>query len=266
MRSEERQKYILKKAKEKGFVSIPKTAQMLEVSVETIRRDINVLCGKNLLKKVHGGAVPIKTPIRKDPDFRVRIQQNQQEKIAIGKAAEELIRPGAVVALGYGATVQTMVSCLSNVQDVTFVTISLAVGGMLIDKLAAGEITGKVLMIGGELNVQSGHTEGSFTTDALDQFYFDLAIVSCSSLSTGGAANTTAPATSLSYHMMDHAAKTILLVDSDKLGKNSVYRFAGLTDFDHIITDNKVPCPNEILERLSDSETRLTVVDCAGRG
>ena len=36
----------------------------------------------------------------------------------------------------------------------------------------------------------------------------------------------------------------ILLVDSEKLGKNSVYRFAGLTDFDHIITDNKVPCPS----------------------
>ena len=265
MRGEERQEYIFQKAKEKGFVSIPKTAQMLEISVETVRRDINVLCSKNLLRKVHGGAVPVKTPIRKDPDFRVRIQQNQQEKIAIGKAAEAMIRPGDVVALGYGATVQTMVSYLSNVQDVTFVTNSLAVGGMLLDKLAAGEITGKVLMIGGELNVQSGNTEGSFTTDALDMFYFDLAIVSCSSLSTGGAANATAPATSLSCHLMEHAAKTILLVDSDKLGKNSVYRFAGLTSFDHIITDNKFPCPGEILERLNDSSTRLTVVDCAGK-
>ena len=101
--------------------------------------------------------------------------------------------------------------------------------------------------------------------DALDQFYFDLTIISCSSLSTGGAANTTAAATSLCRHMMGHAAKSILLVDSEKMGKNSVYRFAGLTDFDHIITDNKVPCPTEILEQLNNSNTQLTVVDCAGK-
>ena len=61
---------------------------------------------------------------------------------------------------------------------------------------------------------------------------------------------------------MEHAASAVLLVDSEKLGKNSVYRIAGLTDFDHIITDNKVPCPNEILELLSASNTQLTVVDC----
>ena len=265
MRSEERQAYILKQARKNGFVSIPKTAEILEVSVETVRRDVNMLCSKNLLRKVHGGASPIKTPIRKDPDLRVRIHQNQQEKIAIGKAAEALIHPGDVVALGYGATVQTMVSCLSNLQDVTFVTNSLIVGGMLLDKLTSGEITGKVLMVGGELNTQSRNTEGTFMIDALDQFYFDLAIISCSSLSTGGATNSTAAASGFGRHLMNHAASTILLVDSEKLGKNSVCRFAGLTDFDHIITDNKAPCPNEILEQLIGSNTQLTVVDCGDK-
>lgn len=265
MRSEERQAYILKHARKNGFISIPKTAETLEISVETVRRDVNILCGKNLLRKVHGGAAPIKTPIRKDPDFRVRIQQNQQEKIAIGKAAEALIHPGDVVALGYGATVQTMVSCFSNLQDVTFVTNSLSVAGMLMDKITAGEITGKILMIGGELNLQSRSAVGSFAMDAVDQLYFDVAIISCSSLSAEGATNTTSEASSFGRHLMHHAANTILLVDSEKLGKNSVCRFAGLTDFDHIITDNNVPCPNEILEKLIGSNTQLTVVDCGGR-
>lgn len=261
MRSEERQSYILKHARKNGFISIPKTAKTLEISVETVRRDINILCSKNLLRKVHGGAAPIKTPIRKDPDFYVRIHQNQQEKIAIGKEAESLIRPGDVVALGYGATVQTMVSSLSNVQDVTFVTNSLNIGNMLLDKLTSGEITGKVLMIGGELSLQSRSTGGTFATDEVDQCHFDLAIISCSSLSVSGAADSTLTAASYTRHLMEHAASTILLVDSEKLAKNSVYRFAGLTDFDHIITDNKVPCPSEIMERLGSSNTQLTVVN-----
>ena len=52
MRSEERKQYIMKQAQENGFVSIPKTAASLGVSVETVRRDINTLCEKNQLKKV----------------------------------------------------------------------------------------------------------------------------------------------------------------------------------------------------------------------
>ena len=262
MRSEERQSFILKHARKNGFISIPKTAETLEVSVETVRRDVNALCAKNLLRKVHGGAAPIKTPIRKDPELHVRIQQNQQEKIAIGKAAEALIRPGDVVALGYGDTVRTMVASLSNVQDVTFVTNSLTIGGMLLDKLTGEEITGKVLMVGGELDAHSRSAVGIFTTDSIDQYYFDLAIISCSAMSTGGVGNSTLFAAGFARHLMEHAASAVLLVDSEKLGKNSVYRIAGLTDFDHIITDNKVPCPNEILELLSASNTQLTVVDC----
>lgn len=265
MRSEERQAYILKHARKSGFISIPKTAETLDISVETVRRDVNILCSKNLLRKVHGGAAPIKTPIRKDPDFHVRILQNQQEKIAIGKEAESLIRPGDVVALGYGATVQTMVSCLSNAQDVTFVTNSLNNASMLVDKISSGEITGKVLMVGGEMIIPSRSTGGTFATDTVDQYHFDLAIISCSSLSVGGVADSTLPAASYTRHLMEHAASTILLVDSEKLGKDSVYRFAGLTDFDYIITDNKVPCPGEILEQLNASNTQLIVVDCGDK-
>ena len=59
MKSVERQRFLLTKASKFNFVSIPDSARELKVSVETIRRDINILCSQKKLKKVHGGAVPL---------------------------------------------------------------------------------------------------------------------------------------------------------------------------------------------------------------
>ena len=104
MISQQRQEYILKIAKKEGFVSIPQTAKQLGVSVETIRRDINLLVKENLLRKIHGGAAPIKAPIRKDAPFAKRVRQNQQAKIAICTEAARMIRDGDVVTMDSGAT------------------------------------------------------------------------------------------------------------------------------------------------------------------
>ena len=69
MRPEERHQYILNTIKKKGFVSILDAAAALDVSDETIRRDINILNEKNLLKKVRGGASAIKLPYRKEKEY-----------------------------------------------------------------------------------------------------------------------------------------------------------------------------------------------------
>ena len=78
MRSEERQNYILKIAQENGFVSIEEASKALDVSIETVRRDINKLCGNGSLRKTRGGAVPIKLACRKDVEYLSRIKSNQQ--------------------------------------------------------------------------------------------------------------------------------------------------------------------------------------------
>ena len=87
MHTYERQQYILRIAQQEGFVSIPKTTKKLGVSVETIRRDINLLIKNQLLKKAFGDAKPTKIPVQRDTAFAKRILQNQQGKITIAAAA-----------------------------------------------------------------------------------------------------------------------------------------------------------------------------------
>ena len=69
LNSEHRRKYLLDCAEENGSVCIPDAARHFGVSVETVRRDVNRLCGEGVLRKVHGGAVPVRHVLRSDKDY-----------------------------------------------------------------------------------------------------------------------------------------------------------------------------------------------------
>lgn len=260
MRAEERQEYILNTAQEKGFVSIPKTAELLGVSVETVRRDINALFKKQLLRKVHGGATPTKSPVRKDSSFMTRIHQNQHGKIAICKEAVKIIHDGDVVTMDGGATTAMLATCIHGVHNVRFVVNSLPIAATLLEKIASGEITGQVFMIGGELDVNNQAAFDVVAATTIEKYHFDLAFISCTSLSATSISNSSLSG-ALVRKLMDHASVSVLVADSDKVGKNSIYEFAKPTDFARIIIDDARPCP-DILEALEGSNTELTIVHC----
>ena len=262
MRSEERQQYILKTAQENGFISIPKTAETLGVSVETIRRDVNFLSKKRLLKKVHGGASPIKAPIWKDEPYFTRFHRNQQGKMAIAAEAVKMIHNGNIVSFDGGATTAVLVSLIQNVNNVTFVVNSLPIATTLVDKVTAGEISGTIIMTGGQINSPGYRTYFPMALDTIDKYRYNIVFVSCTALNAGGAfSNATNPGV-FSQHLMRHASSCVLLVDSEKLGKTSVFEFAQLTEFDRIITDDIHPCPPDIIQALEGTDTELTIVSC----
>ena len=261
MRTEERQKYILNVAKSDGFVSISKVAEHLSISVETVRRDINKLCKENQLRKAHGGAVPVKVPVRKDADYLMRLHSNQQEKIAIGAEAALLIRDGSVVALDCGVSIQAMTKCISGVRNVTFVTNAIPTASILLDKIESGEITGHVILIGGELEANNRFSMGAYVNETLKRYHFDIAFVSCTALSADGASLYTLSECAYSAQMMAQSATSVLLAESIKLGKNSVCTFAKLTEFERIITDSKNEIPPDIEKAIENSNTKLIIIN-----
>lgn len=261
MRRESRQEYILQTAQQNGFVAISAAAEHLQVSIETVRRDINVLCERNLLRKARGGATPVKLTIRKDSSYLLRMRQNHHKKIAIGTEAAKLIRNGDVVTMDGGATTTVLASCIYGIQDVTFVVNSLHIASILLEKIVNSEITGRVFIIGGELDPYTQTAADVLAATNIDKYHFDLAFISCSSLSANSVSNSSISG-ALVRHFMDNAAVRILVADSDKIGKSSVYEFAKPTEFDRIITDDAHPCPVDLLEALQSSDTELTIVSC----
>ena len=263
MRSDERQQYILKTAQDNGFISIPKTAEELGISVETVRRDINLLCKKNLLNKVHGGAKPVKAPIYTDAAYSVRMYRNQQGKYAIAAEAAKMIRNGQVISFDGGATTAILASLVQGVSNVTFVVNSLAIATTLVDKYFAKELPNStIIMTGGQINSPGYRTYFPVALDTIDKYRYNTVFISCTALNATGAFNNATNTGIYAQHLIRQASSSVLLADSEKLGKHSLFEFAKLTDFDRIIIDDRFPCPPDILQALEGSSTELTIVHC----
>ena len=259
MKSRERQKYILNTARDFGFVSISDAAKHLGTSIETVRRDINKLVELNYLMKKRGGAAPTKLSLRRDADYLERINTHKKERMSIGSVAASMIKSGSVVALDSGVSIQEVASAIRDVTDVTFVTNSLPTAAILLRKIDFREITGRVIMLGGEFDVSNKFTKGARLAEDISKYYFDIAFISCTSLSEDGASSFGLDECYYEEQLIKRSTVSVLVADSEKIGKNSLYTFASLSEFNHIIVDNKYKMPSNIKKVINETACELIV-------
>ena len=258
MRPEERQKFILETAKDLGFVSMSEAAKALNVSLETVRRDINALAEKGQLKKARGGASPLKSIFRKDGDYSWRIRNFHQKKIIIGAEAAKLIKDNMFVAVSPGTSMEAMASMITDVKNVTFVINDIKIAEILLRKIEAEEIDGRILFIGGLMDGFS--TKGTPVIDEIDKYHFDIAFVACTALSEAGASLFDIETSYYSQHLMKRSTYSVLLAESDKVNKESTHLISELSNFDRIIIDNGTAPSDGIMKALENAGTELVIV------
>jgi len=116
MLATERHSFILDELTQRGVVRIAALAEALDVSVMTVRRDIEMLAEQGLVNKVHGGAtVKTETITVNEPPFRTKSLRELDSKIAMARNAATLVTPGASLALMGGSTVYALAKRLINV-------------------------------------------------------------------------------------------------------------------------------------------------------
>ena len=126
MYAEERQKVILERARRDGRVDVTGLAAEFEVTYETIRRDLTALERHGVLRRVHGGAIPVER-LGFEPTLNVRDSVMTQEKERIAKAAlAELPDEGAIL-LDAGSTTGRLAEQLPADRELTVVTNSLSI-------------------------------------------------------------------------------------------------------------------------------------------
>lgn len=260
MKSEKRQQYILSAVKENGFASISEASKRFNVSIETIRRDINKLCKDNLIKKARGGAVSSKPFCRKDDDYLLRIKTNQHQKLTIGLKAASMIQDGSVVAFDAGVSIQSVASSISGVKNVTFVTNSISIANILLNKFNNNEISGRIVFIGGELDVHNRFSKGAIATNEVANYYFDISFVSCTAVSLDEVSSYSLDECAYSKQLIERSSVSVLIAESNKIGKNSICRFARLSKFNTIITDDANPIPEDFKKQCEESKTTLVMV------
>lgn len=253
----ERQRFIEEWAKSHGEVPICTLAKELNVSVESIRRDINLLCERNILKKVHGGAVPLKKMLREDA-YEIRRMANREIKQALGICAAKMIEDNDICFFSSGSTIEFVAEAVQDVHNVTFITNSLQTANILQKKNICGDFTGEIIVIGGRLNPSERFMYGPVSYEQMEELYVNKAFISASAISCEGLMSTVIEEGHIAGYFFAKSPQRIVIAEGEKLGRESIYRFAPLDGVNCLITDKNVfSVENPQNRKLKELKDRL---------
>ena len=230
-RPEERRRRILELLTG-GSVTVSELARRMRVSEVSILRDLAALKREGRLLRVYGGAAP-SDRLTYEFSFKEKEAQRAAEKEAIGRAAAELVEPGAAVFLDSGTTPLAVARALRARRPALIVTINLAVASEY-----AGLRDVRVLIPGGEVSRISPDVYGEWTLELLSRVTTDAAFIGCDSVDPKDgfyAVNTSI--TAVARLMVARSRRTYLVADSSKFGRRSVCRIGRIGELDAVVAD-----------------------------
>ncbi|MNI36909.1 HTH-type transcriptional repressor GlcR [compost metagenome] len=240
---EDRRTTILNHLDIGGKVQVHQLSQILNVSTETVRRDLDRLEKEGKLRKVYGGAVKMRIE-HVEPPLLKRTQMMKAEKVAIGKLAASLVNDGETIMLDNGTTTIEILPHLKDHTNLTLITHSVPVL-----TLAMEIFKGKIIFVGGEINVEYQAATGSLTDQLLDQFKVNKAFISVGGISLAdGMTDFHLAEAIISRKMMQRAEEAILVADHSKFGMSTFARVSKLEEISMLITDQG--CPKEWIDRV----------------
>ncbi len=249
----QRAREILDMLNESGSARIQDIALRLNVTQETIRRNLSVLEHQGLVSKVHGG-VSLKN-WGLEPSFEQRFVQNQPTKRRIAQAVAGLIHDGASLIMDVGSTTAYVAQALRAKRDLLVVTNSLPVAQAL-----AGQNGNRVFMAGGELRAHDG---GAFGPDArafVRQFRVRHAILSVAGVDAqAGFLLQDLPEAEFSRTIIACAEEAIIAADASKFGKTAPIKIAEPEAFHRLVTD--APPPPDISDMLAEAGISVTLAN-----
>ncbi|MFE9243295.1 DeoR/GlpR family DNA-binding transcription regulator [Nocardiopsis sp. NPDC006938] len=233
MYAEERQKVILERARHDGRVDVTGLASEFDVTYETVRRDLTALERHGVLRRVHGGAIPVER-LGFEPALTVRDSVMTQEKERIAKAAlAELPDEGAIL-LDAGSTTGRLAEQLPTDRELTVVTNSLSIALTLTPRTNVN-----LMLLGGRLRTRTQASVESWALRALAECYVDVAFMATNGVSVERGLTTPDPAEAeVKRAMIASSRRAVLLADHTKVGNDHFARFAAVEDLDLVITDN----------------------------
>ncbi len=255
MLTSERQRLIKEQALKLGEVSISELAKKYNVSIETIRRDINILSEKNLLKKVRGGAVPIQFAVREDA-YDIRYHKNQVGKSAIGTyIAENLIEDNDSIAMSSGSTMEILAGSISR-RNLLIVTNSINIATILQNRIRQNLMSGEVIMLGGVVRSDEHYTGGTIAVEMLKKFTFNKAFLGVSAISGRDLMSSNIEEGIIMSTMIDHSRFCCVAADSSKLDVRSIYTFADLAAIDAVVTEDTADITEETESLFSENNVK----------
>ncbi|RZQ60199.1 DeoR/GlpR family DNA-binding transcription regulator [Amycolatopsis suaedae] len=235
MYAEERQQVILDRARSQGRVDVGALAASFAVTTETIRRDLTVLERRGVVRRVHGGAIPVER-LGFEPAIAAREAVMNTEKERIAKAALTQLPSEGTILLDAGTTTARLADALPSDRDLTVVTHSVNIALSLSSR---PNLT--VMLVGGRLRSRTLASVDAWALQVLQDTYVEVAFMATNGVSLERGLTTPDLAEAMVKRAAVSAARrTVLLADHTKVGNDYFAKFATLRDIDTFITDDGI--------------------------
>ncbi len=233
-----RQEYILRRLQETGTVAVDELCNSLGASIATIRRDLEDLESRSLLRRTRGAAVPIGPlfyePFRDDTSFQDRVSSFADEKRRIALAAARLVNTGQTVALSGGTTTTEVVRCLKSLSDISIITNTVNVAMELSNREDI-----EVIVTGGHLRGSWFTLVGPLATAAAEMLFSDIMFIGVDGIDAKqGLTCTNSAEAEILRKLVHHAKMKVVVADHSKLGSVSNYLLCPAKEIDRLITDS----------------------------
>ena len=230
---------ILEELLRSGRVTVEDLSRQLQVNSSTIRRDLERMERQNLLRRVHGGAVPIDTLTYSTYAYDLTFQENMnkqvEEKARIALADARLIQAGDTIALSPGTTTTHLARSIRHLQIQNLTVITNAVN---IAMELAGLPGVNLTLTGGLLLPDFFALVGPLAEQSLHQMYVAKAFVGVTGLSPEYGLTGPNQLEALTHRVtLQRAQRTIILADSTKLGRVALHHIAPITAMHVLVTD-----------------------------
>jgi len=253
---EERHQAILDILAEKGSISTAEIQRKFQVSYDSAKRDLRLLEERGLLKRTHGGAIPLRQIAAGRPkDQTCRdIAEVKDNYLAIAKHAVSMIRDGDVVFIMAATVGYLMVQNLPDSLHLRVVTNSIVLAEELRQKPNIS-----VILLGGEMDGK-GNCYDAFAVDMIRRLRFDRCFITAAALSAGfGLSIQKSQAITFWNAVIDSARQTVGLFPTEKLGIASIVSICPAERLDVLITDWNAS--EDDLTPLDEKGIEVVIVD-----
>jgi DeoR family fructose operon transcriptional repressor len=230
----DRQRAIYMLALREGSVDVANLAERYGVTTETIRRDLSDMQNRQMLRRVHGGAVPVER-MNHEPMIEARDMVNAEEKLRIAtRAVAEIPEKGSVI-IDSGTTGQRLAQVFPVDRDVHVVTNSLLTA-LTLSRRGLKQLT----VLGGSVRTNRHSMVDETTRDELRPMAIDVLFISCDGLSfQHGLTTPYKEEYTIKRAMIERARRVVALVDQSKFGNVQMFSFASFDEIDVLVTDTR---------------------------
>lgn len=246
-----RQKTILEMLNQTEKVLISELSTCFNVSEMTLRRDLDILAQKGVIKRIRGGAVKVNHGSYEMP-FEMRCEKDFEAKRLISRKAASMIRDGETVVLDTGTTALSVAEELKDRNNLTILTSSLRVAWLLADRPNI-----QLIVLGGVVRNGERSLIGSLVENEFENFFPDTFIMGVGGIDAeSGFTDFDIDDVKVKRKAIQASQRTIVVADESKIDKKAFVKIATINEIDTLITNK--PANMEKINKLK--KTDLTVV------